>query len=155
MKKSNLYKYGLAVLNGAFSAYIYFLLTNFFYVGVKLFKGMASWSFLVSIVLLGIGELAFIIFISAYFTSLKDKRKVLKRFFGVSAAEFYLFASVYAARFLTFQAVIGRTTVVKSDLWNIIDTIMLFGGYILGICCTVFAFGFGRPLNKNAETPAP
>ena len=126
----------LAILSSTISILQFLLLINIALDQVKFQTRMKGWLGLASIVLLGIGELSFVIFVFSYYTSPKPRSRFLFRFVATSAYQMLVFPLIDIIHFLVYLPVYRLNGQPILQLLTVKD--YLFGGIGLLISVTLF-----------------
>lgn len=91
--------------------------------------GMVAWAGLFSILLLGVGAMAFLMLVPAYYAEGSKRKKLRPRFFTVAAVQFYLYP---------FLHVISKVE-HSARFVSLVDILIVGGGLALGTLLAILA----------------
>ena len=100
------------------------------------------------IVLIGLVELSFTIFISSYYGKRAKDKTLIHCFFRVTSIQFFLFFAAELVRLFIFLPVIRASEIPFYTIWQPINYVIILGGLGLGIVFAVLT-KFFKSMNTD------
>jgi hypothetical protein len=132
-------RYAFIVLSVAISIYFLLLAINALFVFIKLRSGFASVAGLFSIVIAGIVEMGFIVYMIEKYRTIIDRKIVIIRFLTILAVFGALFVLLQVFELWTFIPQIRQWGQYHSALWKVRNYLLFYGGAAVSVIAGISA----------------